>query len=146
MKIAERARWFWAFTAICAGMLIPLVASGNHGQLPHWVDESKDNTGMPCCGESDCVRVYSAFILKEEGNLVLVSIEGRLGSIYRHRLIRTCVQGRPESFICTYIIEEVGGNKEMCLLRKLDGSIGEIRVTPECIRCLLMTACDDSFS
>ena len=122
-------------------VFLPQSVFANHGQLPHWVNDSQDQKGAACCGEQDCIPVNSVHILGEAGERALVSIEGKVGFIYAHRLVRKCPQERPQSFLCTYTAETINGIHEMCLLKKIDGTAKELRVTPDCIRCLLIIEC-----
>ena len=124
----------------------PQIAFANHGQLPHWVNDSKDQYGNGCCGEQDCIPVSFAYVLGEKEGKTLVSIEGSVGLINSHTLARKCPLETPQAFLCVYTTEFVNGVQEMCLLRKLDGTAKEFRITPNCIRCLLIIECGGNLS
>ena len=72
----------------------PQIAVANHGQLPHWVNESRDQSGNGCCGEADCIPVGFAYVLGEKEGKMLVSIEGNVGLISSRRF-KVRVLARP---------------------------------------------------
>lgn len=134
----------WAVFILGMCLFTPVFAI--HGQVPQWVDESKDQNGDACCGKDDCIPVASIHILAQTHDLTVVSIEGIVGSIYNYTLVPVCPIVKPQLFICVYTTEMINAVHSMCLLKNIDGTIKELRVTPNCIRCLLTIECSHNSS
>ena len=129
--------------------LYPGSLRARHGQLPPWVNESKDGFSNSCCGEKDCMPVISVSVLQTGVGYADVVIDGQFGVVFEHS-VRTikidCSKDDSRPFVCTRPqFKNRNGEYENCEIENADGTV-HLVINTSCIRCVLIPMCEESYS
>ncbi|MBI4225338.1 MAG: hypothetical protein HY617_03320 [Candidatus Sungbacteria bacterium] len=125
------------------------MVSAKHGQVPWWVDQSKDREGLPCCGKKDCIPVVSVEVLQSGEGYTDVMINGEFGVVHE-RSVRTiqidCEEDDPVPYVClNERFHDTQGKWFDCITIDSDGN-HRIKVNPSCVICVDIPVCVEKYS
>ncbi len=130
--------------------LFPGLAYAKHGGLmPKWVNQSTDGQGNGCCGDKDCTPASSVQVLETNVGYADVVVDGMQGTVYDYavRTVRlNCRQDKSQPYVCVNEqFHDAQYQWKDCVIAGPDGTF-QIKITPACVRCILIPECDENYS
>lgn len=122
----------------------PLVAHGEHGQTPQWVNEAVDQNNNPCCGDTDCLPLYYVEVIAREGLLLTIVLDNQITFIHQNAFREVaCPSGDHRPFVCFHTLDyndDESITESSCMIKKDDGTV-ETTFSISCITCVLKPIC-----